>query len=143
MPVIDEYNLPDELYYTDDHAWVKVEDGGRIRMGMNDFAQKLAGEMSFVKVPKVGKAAKKGKVLFSVQSGKWAGKLKSPVDGTIVEANEELVYEPAKINQDCYGAGWVAVVQAENLEADLGQLIHGADRVTAWLQGEIAEHVKK
>ena len=111
-------------------------------MGLDDFAQKLAGEISFVKVPKVGKSIKKDKVLFSVQSGKWAGKIKCPLEVTVVEANEDLVLEPGTINQDCYGAGWVAVVEAANLDAGLAEFFHGPDKVTPWLKAEIAEHVK-
>ncbi|MBI5446145.1 MAG: glycine cleavage system protein H [Deltaproteobacteria bacterium] len=140
--IIEGYDLPDELYYTDEHAWLKVEEGGRVRLGLNDFAQKLAGEISFVKLPKAGKAIEKGKVLFSVQSGKWAGKIKMPVEGIVAEANEALVFEPATVNQDCYGAGWVAVIEASNLAADLAELIHGGEKVAAWLKGEIARHAK-
>ncbi|GAB4276271.1 MAG: glycine cleavage system protein GcvH [Deferrisomatales bacterium] len=141
MADIDGYDLPEELYYTEEHAWVRVE-GAVVRVGLNDFAQKLAGEITFVKVPKVGKALAKGKVLFSVQSGKWAGKIRAPVEGTVVEANEALVFEPALVNRDCYGAGWVAVLQPAHLEEDLAGLIAGGEAAAAWLRGEIAKHAK-
>jgi glycine cleavage system H protein len=140
MPQIGDYDLPDDLYYNEDHAWVKVEDDGRVRVGWTDFAQKLAGELSFVKVPKLGRAIKKGKVLFSVQSGKWAGKIKSPVEGTVAEANDGLVYEPKTVNEDCYGAGWVVVMDANNLEEDLKDLIAPGDQAVEWLNREIELH---
>jgi glycine cleavage system H protein len=141
MAQIDGYELPDDLSYTEDHAWLKVEPDGRVRLGWTDFAQQLAGELSFVKVPKVGRAIKKGKVLFSVQSGKWAGKIKSPVDGTVAEANDALVYEPKTINDDCYGAGWVAVIEPSNLETDLQGMIPPGEKAAEWLRQEITLHV--
>ncbi|MBI5014484.1 MAG: glycine cleavage system protein H [Deltaproteobacteria bacterium] len=139
MAVISGYNLPDDLYYTDEHAWARVE-GARVRVGLNDFAQKLAGEISFVKLPKPGKEAAVDKVLFSLQSGKWAGKIKSPVGGTVAEVNEDLTFEPGKINQDCYGEGWVALIEPVDLEADRKALIFGADAVSEWVAREIAAH---
>lgn len=137
MAVIEGYQMPEGLYYTEDHAWLKVEGGARVRIGLIDFAQKLAGEISFVKVPKTGKAAVPGKVLFSLQSGKWAGKVSVPLAGTIVEANKELLNEPQTINRDCYGAGWVAVIQASNLPAELAKHMTG-EVAHEWLKKEVA-----
>ena len=139
MAQIDGYELPDDLYYAEDHAWVRVEPDGRVRVGWTDFAQRLAGELSFVKVPKAGRAIQKGKVLFSVQSGKWAGKILSPVEGTVAEGNEALVFEPTIVNRDCYGEGWVAVIEPANLAADLKTLI-APEKAAEWLRGEIALH---
>jgi len=129
--------MPEGLYYTEDHAWLKVEDGGRVRIGLIDFAQKMAGEISFVKLPKVGKEAVPGKVLFSLQSGKWAGKVSVPVSGTIVDSNKDLFHEPQLINRDCYGAGWVAVMEAGNLSAELSRYMTG-DAAHEWLKKEVA-----
>ncbi len=135
MPVIEGYEMPDELYYTEDHAWLKVEEDNKVRIGLSDFAQKLAGEISFVKVPKVGKKAVPGKLLFSLQSGKWAGKVVVPVAGTIVEANKDLLYEPQLINENCYGTGWVAVIKAAGLAEDLAGLKTG-EAAHRWLRQE-------
>ncbi len=140
MAQISGYNLPDDLYYTEDHAWVKVEPDNRLRIGWDDFAQKMAGELSFVKVPKAGKGIQKGKVLFSLQSGKWAGKVLSPVEGTIAEANEDLVFEPTKVNQDCYGAGWVAVIEPSQWSDDVKALIPPGEKAVEWIKREIELH---
>lgn len=139
MAIIEGYNLPDDLYYTEDHAWVKVE-GNLVRVGMNDFAQKLAGDISFVKLPKVGKDVPIGKLLSSMQSGKWAGRIEVPVTGKIVEVNKELLHEPQKMNQDCYGNGWIALIEPSNFQEDLGKLMDGA-KAAEWLKGEIARNV--
>ena len=140
MAQISGYNLPDDLHYAEDHAWVRVEADGRVRVGWDDFAQKLAGELSFVKVPKAGKPIQKGKVLFSVQSGKWAGKILSPIDGLIAEVNDDLTFEPTKVNQDCYGAGWVAVLEPSRLAEDLKALIPPGEKVAGWIRKEIELH---
>lgn len=139
MAIIEGYNLPDDLYYTEDHAWVKVE-GNLVRVGMNDFAQKLAGDISFVKLPKVGKDVPIGKLLSSMQSGKWAGRIEVPVAGKIVEVNKELLHEPQKMNQDCYGAGWIALIEPNNFQEDSAKLMDGA-KAAEWLKGEITRNV--
>ncbi|AET69757.1 glycine cleavage system H protein (lipoate-binding) [Desulfosporosinus orientis DSM 765] len=139
MAIIEGYNLPDDLYYTEDHAWVKVE-GNLVRVGMNDFAQKLAGDISFVKLPKVGKEVAIGKLLSSMQSGKWAGRIEVPVTGKIVEVNKVLLHEPQKMNHDCYGTGWIALIEPSNFQEDSSKLMDGA-QAAVWLKGEIARNV--
>jgi glycine cleavage system H protein len=135
------YNFPEELYYDPDHFWVRVE-GDELVMGMDDFAQKLAGEIVFVQLPDEGKALKKGKKLAKVESGKWLGKIKSPVKGELIAVNEELELNPELINQDCYGAGWMYRLKADDL-SELGDLIHGADSVQSWIEEEIAKHAQE
>jgi len=89
MAKVDKYDVPDELYYTTDHAWIKVE-GNQIRIGVTDFMQQLAGDISFIRVPRADKELPEGKTLASLQSGKWAGKLLVPMSGKVVDANKDL-----------------------------------------------------
>ena len=79
---IQGYNVPEDLYYDENHFWVKV-DGDMLTIGMDDFAQKLAGDIVYVQLPDPGKKLKKGKKLAKVESGKWLGKLISPVNGVL------------------------------------------------------------
>jgi len=132
------YVLPDDLYYTRDHAWVRVE-GDRIRVGITDVMQRLAGEISFVRVPRVGKRFEAGKTLASMQSGKWAGRIMTPMVGTVVEANTELASKPELLNNSPYGEGWVAVLQPDDLTLGLDGLMRGAD-VEPWVTKELSEH---
>jgi glycine cleavage system H protein len=132
------YKLPDDLYYTRDHAWVRVE-GARIRIGITDVMQGLAGDISFIRVPRAGKAYEEGKTLASLQSGKWAGKIAAPMAGTVVEANVALTTNPGLLNSGPYDEGWVAVMEPVDLEAGLGELLSGAD-VEPWLVVQLAEH---
>lgn len=140
MAKIDKYEMPDELYYTTDHAWVRVE-GNRIRIGITDFMQQLAGEITFIRLPRPGKAMEEGKTLFTLQSGKWAGKVLVPMSGKVVEINKDLAANPKPLNADPYGAGWVVVMEPDNLSEGLSKLLHG-EQVEPWLRGEIEKHVK-
>jgi glycine cleavage system H protein len=81
---------------------------------------------------------KASKTLGTVESGKWVGPLKSPVAGEILEVNPEVLKNPSMINDDPYGAGWVAVIAASDLDADVAELIPGSDQeaLKAWLTEE-------
>ena len=138
MAKVDKYEMPEDLYYTTDHAWVKVEDG-RIRIGITDFMQQLAGEITFIRIPRVNKDLSAGKTLTSLQSGKWAGKIQVPLAGKVIEANRDLVNDPSPLNNDPYGNGWIAVMEPVNLNEGLSSLMHG-EEVSEWLKKEIAEH---
>ena len=131
------YNLPDDLYYDENQFWVRVE-GDEVVIGMTDFAQKLADEIVYVQLPEDGKKCKKGKKLAKVESGKWLGKVISPVDGELVEVNEELEINPGLINEDPYGEGWMYRIKADDISQVEG-LIHG-DAVKAWMEAEIVKH---
>jgi len=132
------YGLPDDLYYTQDHAWVRVE-GDRIRVGITDVMQRLAGEISFIRVPRVGKTFEGGKTLASIQSGKWAGKINAPMPGTVVEANNQLVASPGLLNSSPYQGGWIALMEPADLTAGLEGLLSGS-QVEPWITKELAEH---
>ncbi len=135
---IQGYNIPEGLYYDENHFWVKAN-GSEIVLGMDDFAQKMAGEIVFVQLPEEGKKVQKGKKLAKVESGKWLGKVNSPVDGELVAVNEELESNPGLINKDCYGAGWMYKIKAKDL-AQLGDLIHGKEAIAKWMAEEIDKH---
>ncbi|MCB2192662.1 MAG: glycine cleavage system protein H [Deltaproteobacteria bacterium] len=135
---IQGYDIPEELYYDPDHFWVRPE-GDELVIGMNDFAQKMAGEIVYVQLPDDGKKLKKGKKLAKVESGKWLGKIKSPVDGVLVRVNEELELTPDLINQDCYGAGWMYRIKADDV-SQIEDLIHGQAAIEEWMAAEIASH---
>jgi glycine cleavage system H protein len=117
MTAIDQYEFPDDLYYDKEHVWAKV-DGTVVTIGMSQFGQDLAGEIVYVEVPRVGRTVTKGEAFMSMESGKWVGRVKSPVSGEIVEANEEVEWESTLVNEDPYGEGWLARIEA----SDLGEL---------------------
>jgi glycine cleavage system H protein len=135
---IEGYNMPDELYYEENHYWVR-KDGDILVMGMDDFAQKMAGEIVYVQLPFEGKTLKKGKKFAQVESGKWLGKVYAPVNGEIVTSNQELEGNATLINEDCYGAGWMFQIRPADM-AEVESLIHGQDAVEKWLMADIEKY---
>ena len=137
---IQGYNMPDDLFYEENHYWIRVE-GDTLVMGMDDFAQKMAGEIVYVQLPFEGKKLKKGKKFAQVESGKWLGKIFAPVNGELLESNEELEASATLINQDCYGEGWMYKIQPAYM-AEVEELIHGAEAVEKWLLADIEKYKK-
>jgi len=135
---IQSYNMPEDLHYEQNHYWVKQE-GDLLIMGMDDFAQKLAGEIVFVQLPDEGKALKIGKKFATVESGKWLGKIYAPVNGEIAGVNEELESNPGLINQDCYGKGWLYKIKPDDM-GEVNDLIHGAEAIEKWLVEDIEKY---
>lgn len=140
MAKVDKYEMPDDLYYTEDHAWVKIE-GQQIRIGITDFMQQLAGEITFIRVPRAGKDLEAGKNLASLQSGKWAGKIAVPVNGKVIDANKSLAAAPQSLNSDCYGDGWIAVMEPANMADIESNLMHG-EKAVEFVKAEIAKHAQ-
>jgi glycine cleavage system H protein len=138
MAKIGKYEIPDELYYTTDHAWIK-EEGKNIRIGITDFMQQMAGEITFIRLPRTGKVMEEGKTLCTLQSGKWAGKISVPMEAMVVDVNKDLAANPQILNTDPYQKGWVALLEPVDLASGLAKLLKG-DRVSDWLKGEIAKH---
>jgi glycine cleavage system H protein len=108
---IDKYEFPDDLYYDEEHSWARVE-GDVVTQGLSDFGQDLAGEIVYAEVPRVGRDVEQGKPFMSMESGKWVGRIAAIVSGKIAEANEEIEWESTVINEDPYGEGWLAKIEA-------------------------------
>ena len=137
---IQGYNMPDDLYYDENHYWIKVE-GDILVMGMDDFAQQLAGEIVYVQLPFEGKKLQKGKKFAQVESGKWVGKIFAPVNGELFESNEELESSAALINEDCYGDGWMFKIRPSDM-AEIDDLIRGPEAVEKWILADIGKYKK-
>ena len=135
---IQGYNLPDDLHYEENHFWVK-EEGDLMVMGMDDFAQQMAGEIVYVQLPNEGKKLTQGKKFAKMESGKWLGKVYSPVSGELVEVNEELETNPELINEDCYGKGWVFKIRPDD-KSELGNLLHGPEAIEKWILADIEKY---
>ncbi len=142
MAEIDGYNLPDELYYTKDHTWARVEENGTVTVGMDAFGAKAAGNIEFIDLPMEDDEFETGEAFGSLESAKWVGGLLMPVGGTVTQVNENIEDELGLLVKDSYGEGWLIKVKPTNLKDDLKVLIHGAD-VAAWLKKEIETRKKK
>jgi glycine cleavage system H protein len=102
--------IPDDLRYSSDHEWVRVEDG-KVRVGITDYAQDALGDVVFVQVPEVGAVVAAGESISEVESTKSVSDIYSPVAGTVVEVNSALSGAPEQLNTDPYGQGWIFVVE--------------------------------
>lgn len=111
---IDRFEFPDDLYYDGEHDWARV-DGNVVTQGMSDFGQAIAQEIVYAEAPRVGRKVEQGQTFMSMESGKWVGRIKAVVSGTIAEANEELEWEPTLINDSPYDEGWLVKIEASDL----------------------------
>ncbi len=103
-------NLPKELKYSEEHEWVKQEDG-KIRIGITDFAQSELGDIVFVELPEVGDEIEADEPFGSVESVKTVSELYAPVSGKVVEVNEDLDDSPEFVNESPYEKAWMIVVE--------------------------------
>jgi glycine cleavage system H protein len=116
-------NVPEDLLYTADHEWVRVE-GDRARVGITDFAQDALGDVVYVGLPAVGAAVTAGGVCGEVESTKSVSEIYAPVAGTVVEVNAAVADNPEKVNEDPYGDGWMFVIELG--DKDTGHLLSPA-----------------
>lgn len=108
-----KYNIIDGVRYTRKHEWARHEDNTAV-VGLSDFAQDKLGEIVFVELPDIGTEVEAGKGSAVIESVKAVADLYAPVDGTVVEVNEDLLDQPEAINSDPYGAGWVYKVEIKD-----------------------------
>jgi glycine cleavage system H protein len=106
-------NVPEDLHYSKDHEWVRVE-GDQATIGITDFAQNSLGDVVYVELPKAGEEFAANESFGSVESVKAVSEVFTPVAGEVVKINESLGDEPEKVNSDPYGAGWMIRVRMSN-----------------------------
>jgi glycine cleavage system H protein len=106
-------NVPEDLHYSKDHEWVRV-DGNEAIIGITDYAQNSLGDVVYVELPKVNDEFAANEAFGSVESVKAVSEVFNPVSGTVVKINESLADEPETVNSDPYGAGWMIRVQMSN-----------------------------
>ena len=113
-------NVPDDLLYTKSHEWIRRE-GENIRVGITDHAQAELTDVVFVELPKVGAQVEAQAPIAVVESVKAASDIYAPAKGTVVESNSALSNNPALINTDPFGQGWIFALKIDN-EDDLKNL---------------------
>lgn len=108
-------SIPKDLRYTQDHEWVRESDDPQVvEVGITDYAQGELGDVVFVELPKAAAAFKQRDVFGTIEAVKAVSELYSPLAGTIVEANKALEQDPALVNRDPYGMGWMVKVKLKN-----------------------------
>ena len=113
-------NVPDDLLYTESHEWIKRE-GDNVRIGITDHAQAELTDVVYVEIPKLDRHVNAREATAVVESVKAASDIYAPVKGKVVDANKELEANPALINTDPFGKGWIFVLKIDNAD-DLKKL---------------------
>ncbi len=114
-----DYEIPEDLVYSKDDEWLRTEPDGRIVVGVTDYAQQQLGDIVFVELPEIGAPVNVGDSFGVIESVKAVSDLHSPVSGEIVKVNALLEDQPEAVNNDCYGDGWMVVIQGNNDDSDL------------------------
>lgn len=114
-------SLPEDLLYSEEHEWVKKEDG-KLRIGITDFAQDELGDIVFVELPEAGDEIEADEPFGSVESVKTVSELYAPISGKVVEVNEDLDDSPEFVNESPYEKAWMVVVEPSD-DSEMDELL--------------------
>lgn len=131
--------FPDDLYYDRQHDWARV-DGDVVVQGMTDFGQRIAQEIVFVEMPRVGREVEQGETFMSMESGKWVGRIPAVISGKVLEANDELEWEPVLVNESPYEDGWLVKIELKD-PAELDELMKAdSPEFKAFVEEQVEEY---
>jgi glycine cleavage system H protein len=111
-------NVPDNLKYTKNHEWARIE-GNLVTVGITDHAQEELTDIVLIELPKVGQEVQAGQEIATVESVKSTSDVYSPVSGKVMKVNSDLENSPGDMNAEPYGKGWVAVIECKDTTSDL------------------------
>ena len=111
-----DFEIPDELHYTNDDEWVLPEDDS-VTVGVTDFAQQQLGDIVYVELPTVSDQIVEGAAFGVIESVKAVSDLNAPLAGEVVAINDDLLDQPEIINEECYGAGWIIKIKPSDVDA--------------------------
>ena len=114
MKELNELDVPDDRYYTEDHEWVRVK-GENVTVGVSDYAQDQLGDIVFVEMPGSGDQFKKGDEFGTVESVKAVAELYMPIDGEVIQANQALEDAPELLNNSPYSDGWIIRIKLDDV----------------------------
>jgi glycine cleavage system H protein len=130
MVKVEDYEVPENLYYHKEYLWAKVE-GDNVKVGMTDFAQKQVKDIVYVELPNAGDEITQNEPFGTLESVKAVTDLIAPISGTVEAVNEELESKPELLNEDPYGEGWLLIVAPTNLAAELKNILN-FDAAVEW-----------
>ena len=135
------FKVAADRFYTREGVWALAE-GNQVRIGLSDFLQQRSGDIAFAEIKPVGTTLSAGDEVASIETIKVNVALSLPVSGSVIEVNSEMDTAPETINQDPYGAGWLAVIEAADWETDRAQLLDAAAYFDV-VKREAEEEMKK
>lgn len=134
--LLSDFLMPLGVFFHPGHTWVRIHDKGTVTVGADDFAQKVLGRIDRVRLPQVGQELKSNSPAFSVVQGQKEATFAAPVNGTVLEVNENLLRNPTLLKDQPYKGGWVMRVKPSSIGDDLKSLTI-ADKAVLWLKKEV------
>ncbi len=128
------FALKKDFYYHLSHSWLRRE-GENFRIGLDDFAQRLVGKIKEVKLPLIGSQVQVWDFAWELRCGNKTAKMVSPINGTVVDVNEEVLIDPTLLNRDSYGQGWLFIARPSD-DTKLSRFFFGKT-ARNWLEGEV------
>ncbi len=131
--------FPEDLYYDKEHNWARVE-GDVVVQGLSDFGQRIAQEIVFVEMPRVGREVGQDETFMSMESGKWVGRIPAMVSGKVLQANDELEWEPTLVNESPYDEGWLVEIEVSD-PSELSNLMRAdSAEFKAFIKDQLKEY---
>ena len=130
------FNLPKNLYYHPGHSWVMPQDDEIVKVGIDDFAQRLLGKPDSFNLPPVGSLLEQGNTGWKIQFDSDSIDVLSPIEGEVIDVNHELLNSPEIIEQDPYGKGWLLKVKVPKMNSNLKNLLTGR-LAAAWMENTV------
>ncbi len=122
---VDGFQVADDIYYHEGHTWAKPEYGGRIRVGVDDFARRILGNLDRIELPEIGRQVNQGEAGFNVRRNDEVAAVLSPMDGIVSRINDRLIENPELVNASPYEEGWLFIVEPTKLKKNLKALYFG------------------
>lgn len=133
--ILDGMTFPEELWYAPEYSmWLREEADGAVTMGLTDYGVALFGDIFAFTPKRLGLQIEVDRSLGVVEFAKAAASAKSPIGGTVVAHNEQLLRRPALINRDCYGEGWMIRLSPDNWESAKQKLLRGEKVLAAFIE---------
>lgn len=136
MVTVEGYEIPEDLYYTNDHTYARVEKDGSVTAGMDAYGVKAAGDIEFIDLPREGEKFTAGEAFGSLESKKWVGGLVMPVGGAVIAVNRQVEDDFDLLKNDPYGEGWLIRIMPDNPGDELKRLVHGT-QVEGWFREDL------
>jgi len=136
ISLVDWFTLAENYQYHQGHAWAQVNNNERVKVGVDDFVQKLIGKVDKILLPRKGALVRQGEQGFAFQIDGKTIPVLAPVEGEVVKVNEAVLNDPDKLQNDPYGEGWLFEVQSRNWQKDKSNLFSG-DLAKAWLRQHV------
>lgn len=130
------FNLSKNLYYHPGHSWVMPEDKDIVKVGIDDFAQKLIGKPDSFSLPKIGSQVEQGDIGWKIHLDSKSVDVLSPVNGEVIAVNEKILNSPELIEEDPYGKGWLLKIKVPKINSNLKNLLSGKLAV-AWMENTV------